>query len=248
MRRRPRPSAWRLPGVGHPQFRHFAVDPAVSHRRILLRQPDDKAGDPGNRSAGRARLIPRSRWTEVFAVAPATLLAWHRKLAASKYELRDQPREPGPTGRIRRRPPQVLIDHHHPGGRPAQRGRPVGQTVLQPRRLTVIQDLLARRLPSCSPPVPSASGMGETASRSRSMLSNPRMSFRVTSGNDLHSSPSETVVTAVIWRRCPHPHRPLPLQVTCRQPLSPLHQPQQALPAGRAYTRPSNAHALWRTD
>jgi hypothetical protein len=31
------------------------------------------------------------------------------------------------------------------------------------------------------------------------------MSLRVTSGNDLHSSPSETVVTAVIWRRCPRP-------------------------------------------
>ena len=62
-------------------------------------------------------------------------------------ELRDQPREPGPLGRIRRRPPQVLIDHHHPGGGPAQRDRPVGQPVLQPRRLAVVQDLLARRLP-----------------------------------------------------------------------------------------------------
>jgi hypothetical protein len=31
-------------------------------------------------------------------------------------------------------------------GRPAQRHRPFGQPVLQPRRLTVIKDLLARRL------------------------------------------------------------------------------------------------------
>jgi transposase InsO family protein len=33
-----------------------------------------------------ARLIPRRRWSEVFPVTPATLLAWHRKLAAKKYD------------------------------------------------------------------------------------------------------------------------------------------------------------------
>src|SRR5205823_3298383 len=38
-------------------------------------------------------------------------------------------------------------DHHHPRGRPAQRNRPAGQPVLQPRRLTVVGDLLPRRLP-----------------------------------------------------------------------------------------------------
>ena len=62
-------------------------------------------------------------------------------------DLRDQPREPRPLGRIRRRPPQILIDHHHPGHGPAQRSRPFGQPVLQPRRLAVVGDLLARRLP-----------------------------------------------------------------------------------------------------
>ena len=61
-------------------------------------------------------------------------------------DLRDQPREPGPPGRVRRRSPQVLIDHHHPGLRPAQRRRPPGQPVLQPRRLAVVGDLLARGL------------------------------------------------------------------------------------------------------
>jgi putative transposase len=57
-------------------------------------------------SAGRvwfaalARLVPRSRWTEIFPVAPATLLAWHRKLAAAKYDTRNR-RKPGrpPTAR-----------------------------------------------------------------------------------------------------------------------------------------------------
>ena len=38
---------------------------------------------PGRvRYAALARLIPRRRWTEVFPVTPATLLAWHRRLAA----------------------------------------------------------------------------------------------------------------------------------------------------------------------
>jgi transposase InsO family protein len=35
--------------------------------------------------AALARLVPRGRWAEVFPVTPATLLAWHRRLAASKY-------------------------------------------------------------------------------------------------------------------------------------------------------------------
>src|SRR5689334_22423364 len=43
------------------------------------------------RHAGRirlpalTRLIPRRRWAGVFPVTPATLLAWHRRLAARKY-------------------------------------------------------------------------------------------------------------------------------------------------------------------
>jgi putative transposase len=32
--------------------------------------------------AALARLIPHNRWAEVFPVTPATLLAWHRRLAA----------------------------------------------------------------------------------------------------------------------------------------------------------------------
>jgi len=39
--------------------------------------------------AALARLLPRRRWTDIFPVTPATpatLLAWHRKLAASKYD------------------------------------------------------------------------------------------------------------------------------------------------------------------
>ena len=49
--------------------------------------------------AALARHIPRRRWSEVFAVTPATLLAWHRKLAAKKYDTSKR-RKPG-------RPPTV---------------------------------------------------------------------------------------------------------------------------------------------
>jgi transposase len=49
--------------------------------------------------AALARLIPCRRWIEVFAVTPATLLAWHRRLAAKKYDTSKQ-RKPG-------RPPTV---------------------------------------------------------------------------------------------------------------------------------------------
>ena len=47
-----------------------------------------------------ARLILRRRWSEVVAVTPATLLAWHRKLAAKKYDTSKR-RKPGRPPTIR---------------------------------------------------------------------------------------------------------------------------------------------------
>ena len=44
--------------------------------------------------AALARWMPRSRWAEVFAVTPATLLRWHRRLVARKWDYRDR-RRPG---------------------------------------------------------------------------------------------------------------------------------------------------------
>ena len=49
------------------------------------------------RRAGTAH--PRRRWAEIFPVTPATLLAWHRRLAAKKYDTSKR-RKPG-------RPPTV---------------------------------------------------------------------------------------------------------------------------------------------
>jgi putative transposase len=36
--------------------------------------------------AALSRLVPRHRWAEVFAVTPATILAWHRRLVARKWD------------------------------------------------------------------------------------------------------------------------------------------------------------------
>ena len=44
--------------------------------------------------AALARLLPRRRWTGIFPVTPATLLAWHRKLACCKYDTSKR-RKPG---------------------------------------------------------------------------------------------------------------------------------------------------------
>ena len=57
--------------------------------------------EPGDRVwfAAVARLLPRRRWTEVFPVTPATLPAWHRKPAGSKYDTSKR-RKPG-------RPPTI---------------------------------------------------------------------------------------------------------------------------------------------
>jgi transposase len=44
--------------------------------------------------AALARLVPRRRWAGVFPVTPATLLAWHRRLTAGKYDTSKR-RKPG---------------------------------------------------------------------------------------------------------------------------------------------------------
>ena len=55
---------------------------------VLRRQISRVRYQPGDRLwlAALSRLIPRWRWGEVFAVTPATLLAWHRRLVARKWD------------------------------------------------------------------------------------------------------------------------------------------------------------------
>jgi len=74
----------------------------LRHENAVLRRHAGRVRyEPADRVwfAALAWLLPRSRWTEVFAVTPATLLAWHRKLAAGKYDTSSR-RTPG-------RPPTV---------------------------------------------------------------------------------------------------------------------------------------------
>src|ERR1019366_1050903 len=74
----------------------------LRHENAVLRR---HAGRIRYEPAGRvwfaalARLLPRRRWTGIFPVTPATLRAWHRKLAGRKYGTSGR-RKPG-------RPPAV---------------------------------------------------------------------------------------------------------------------------------------------
>jgi len=51
--------------------------------------------------AALSRLVPRRRWRDIFPVTPATLLAWHRRLVARKWDYSDR-RRPG-------RPPTAAV-------------------------------------------------------------------------------------------------------------------------------------------
>jgi len=69
----------------------------LRHENAVLRRHAGRVGyEPADRVwfAALARLIPRRRWTEVFPVRPATLLAWHRKLTAKRYDTSKR-RKPG---------------------------------------------------------------------------------------------------------------------------------------------------------
>jgi putative transposase len=75
----------------------------LRHENAVLRRNAGRIRyDPADRAwfAALTRFIPRRRWTEVFPVTPATLLAWHRRLAARKYDT-SRRRQPGRPTRIR---------------------------------------------------------------------------------------------------------------------------------------------------
>jgi putative transposase len=63
---------------------------------VLRRQTGRVRYKPTDRLwlAALSRLIPRRRWGEVFAVTPATLLAWHRRLVTRKWDYTSR-RRPG---------------------------------------------------------------------------------------------------------------------------------------------------------
>src|SRR6266436_4549899 len=73
---------------------------------VLRRQIGRVRYQPADRLwlAALSRLIPRRRWGEVFAVTPATLLAWHRRLVAGQwdYTSRRRPGRPSTAAAIRK--------------------------------------------------------------------------------------------------------------------------------------------------
>jgi putative transposase len=73
---------------------------------VLRRQISRVRYEPGDRVwlAAMSRLVPRRRWGEVFAVTPATLLAWHRRLVTRKwdYTSRRRPGRPSTAAAIRK--------------------------------------------------------------------------------------------------------------------------------------------------
>ena len=75
----------------------------LRHENAVLRRHTGRIRyEPADRVwfTALARLIPRERWAGVFPVTPATLLAWHRRLTARKYET-SRRRKPGRPPAIR---------------------------------------------------------------------------------------------------------------------------------------------------
>ena len=72
--------------------------------------------------AALSRLIPRRRWGEVFAVTPATLLAWHRRLVTRKwdYSNRQRPGRPPTAATIRKLVIRIATDNPTWGHRRVQ--------------------------------------------------------------------------------------------------------------------------------
>src|SRR5256886_830391 len=91
---------------------------------VLRRQIGRVRRQPGDRLwlAALSRLIPRRRWGEVFAVTPATLLAWHRRLVARKwdYTSRRRPGRPSTAGAIRKLVIRMATDNPTWGHRRVQ--------------------------------------------------------------------------------------------------------------------------------
>src|SRR5258708_10038240 len=68
-----------------------------------------------------SRLIPRHRWREVFGVTPATLLAWHRRLVARKWDnSRRRPGRPPTAAAIRKLVIRIATDNPAWGHRRVQ--------------------------------------------------------------------------------------------------------------------------------
>ena len=91
---------------------------------VLRRQISRVRYQPTDRLwlAALSRLVPRRHWGEVFAVTPATLLAWHRRLVARKwdYTSRRRPGRPSTAAAIRKLVIRMATDNPAWGHRRVQ--------------------------------------------------------------------------------------------------------------------------------
>src|SRR5271166_370158 len=97
----------------------------LRHENAVLRRQISKVRyQPGDRLwlAALSRLIPRRRRGQVFTVTPATLLAWHRRLAARKwhYTSRRRPGQPSTAPSIRNLVIRIATDNPGWGHRRVQ--------------------------------------------------------------------------------------------------------------------------------
>jgi hypothetical protein len=93
---------------------------ALGHESAVLRRNAGRIRyEPAGRAwfAARTRFIPPQRRAGAFPVTPATLLAWHRRLAAGKYDTSTR-RRPGRPATIRgiTRPATRLARENPPRG------------------------------------------------------------------------------------------------------------------------------------
>ncbi len=94
---------------------------------------------PGDRLwlSALARLVPRRRWDEMFAVTLATLLTWHRRLVARKWDCpsRRRPGRPSMAAAIRKRVIRIAADnpswgHRRVPGELVKLGRPIAASTV----------------------------------------------------------------------------------------------------------------------
>ena len=97
----------------------------LRHENALLRRQIGRVRyQPGDRLwlAALSKLVLRHRWSEVFAVTPATLLAWHRRLVTRTwdYTSRRRPGRPSTTAAIRKLVIRMATDNPSWGHRRVQ--------------------------------------------------------------------------------------------------------------------------------
>jgi putative transposase len=112
----------------------------LQHENTVLRRQIGRVRyEPGDRLrlAALSRLVQRSRWGEVFAVTPATLLAWHRRLVARKwdYTSRRGPGRPSTAAAIRELVIRIATDnptwgHRRVQGELARLGHPIAASTV----------------------------------------------------------------------------------------------------------------------